>query len=259
MMKAALPGAMMTALRIVYPSQCLCCGETVDADDALCPVCWRDADFVAGSACARCGVPLPGDGEGKGGAPDAAPLSCDDCLSIVRPWAAARAALTYAGTGRMLALALKHGDRPDLAPALGRWLARAAAPLVAPGAPGHGALVVPVPVHFRRLLKRKYNQAALMSAQVARVHGLTHAPRLLARVRATPAQDHRSVADRFANVAGAMAVPARHASALDGRPVLLVDDVMTSGATLAAAADALLAAGSGPVSVAVLCRAVKDR
>ena len=90
--------------------------------------------------------------------------------------------------------------------------------------------MVPVPVHFRRLLKRKYNQAALMSAQVARVHGLTHAPRLLARVRATPAQDHRSVADRFANGAGAMAVPAQHARALDGRPVVFLDRDPETGA-----------------------------
>lgn len=248
---------MKAGLRIIYPCQCLNCGETVDADDALCPACWRAADFADGAACGRCGATLPGDGEGGTGAGTGAgpgqDLTCDDCLQIARPWVAGRAALTYSGTGRALALTLKHADRPDLGPSLGRWLARAAAPLVGPG-----MVVVPVPAHFRRLLKRKYNQAELLSAQVARVHGLDHAPRSLRRDRATPAQDHRTVADRFANLAGAMSVPARHAGAITGRPVLLIDDVMTSGATLAASAEALLAAGSGPVSVAVLCRAVKD-
>lgn len=242
---------MKAGLRVIYPPQCLCCGESVTSDDALCPRCWAEAQFIDGPACARCAAPLPSDGAGR-----MEELTCDDCLRVARPWGAGRAALVYAGTGRKLALTLKHGDRPDLGPALGRWVARAAAALVTPGMPG--MIVAPVPLHTRRLLRRKYNQAGLLSAQVARAHGLAHVPGLLTRLRPTPAQDHRSVADRFANMAGALGVAPRHAAALAGRPVLLVDDVMASGATLAAASEALLAAGSGPVSVAVLCRAVKE-
>ena len=162
-------------------------------------------------------------------------------------------AALYSGTGRRLVLALKHGDRPDLAPALATWLARAASPLIGPD-----TVVAPIPLHLRRLLKRRYNQAALISGRVARAHGVLHLPDLLIRRRHTPGQDHRGVGDRFANVAGALGVNPRRMAALAGRPVLLVDDVMASGATLSAAADALLAAGSGPVSVAVLARAVKD-
>lgn len=205
--------------------------------------------FISGPACARCGAPLPGDGTG---AADVLP-PCDDCLATPRPWDQGRAAMVYSGTGRRLVLAFKHGDRPDLAPALARWLARTAAPLAVPE-----MVVAPVPLHLRRLLSRRYNQAALIAARVAQAHGLAHWPDLLARRRHTPGQDHRGVGDRFANVAGALAVTPRRAKAVAGRPVLLIDDVMTSGATLAAAAEALLASGSGPVSVAVLALAVKD-
>lgn len=239
---------MKAGRAILFPPQCLDCGTGVAGDGALCPDCWREAEFIGACICARCGIPLPGDGTEEAG------LSCDECLARARPWAAGRAALVYAGSGRRLVLALKHGDRPDLAPALGRWLAAAAAPLLTAG-----TLVVPVPLHPRRMLARKYNQAALLGAAVARAHGLRLEAAALRRTRHTPMQDHGSVADRFANVEGAVEVAARARARLDGRPVLLVDDVMASGATLGAAAAALAAAGAGPVSVAVLARAVKDR
>ena len=219
---------------------------------ALCPTCWGEADFIGGCICDRCGAPLPGAPAFSADLTGEA-LSCDECLATPRPWARGRAALVYAGSGRRLALALKHGDRPDLAPALGRWLAVAAAPLVGPD-----TLVVPVPMHPLRLLRRKYNQAALLAAAVARAHKLRALPAALRRQRYTPMQDHRSVADRFENVSDAIIASRRAQGTLAGRPVLLVDDVMASGATLAAGAAALAAAGAGPVSVAVLARAVRD-
>ncbi|CAM3281672.1 Predicted amidophosphoribosyltransferases [Paracoccus aminovorans] len=244
---------MKGALRLVYPPQCLSCGAPVAEEGGLCPDCWREADFIQDSCCSRCGVPLPGDGLEDAADEAAGLLVCDDCLAVQRPWLRGRAALAYRGTGRKLALMLKHSDRLDLAPVLGDWVARAAQPLVRPD-----MLVVPVPVHLRRLLKRKYNQAELLAQRVARAHGLAHRPQLLRRIRHTPMQDHGSVADRFANVDGALVVPARMAPLVEGRAVLLVDDVMASGATLAAAAEALRAAGAGPISVVVLARAVKD-
>lgn len=242
---------MKGALRLFYPPQCLSCDTPVGAEGALCPACWSEAEFIGDSACSRCGVPLPGDGSDAD--EQAGLMVCDDCLAVQRPWLRGRAALVYRGTGRKLTLMLKHGDRLDLAPALGDWVARAATPLVRPN-----MLVVPVPVHLKRLAKRKYNQAALLSAQVARAHGLTHLPHALRRIRHTPMQDHGSVQDRFANVAQALQVAPRLAGRLQGQAVLLVDDVMASGATLAAAAQALQAQGSGPISVVVLARAVKD-
>ncbi|MDO5630812.1 MAG: ComF family protein [Paracoccus sp. (in: a-proteobacteria)] len=243
-----LRSVMKGALRLLYPPQCLGCGDGVSEDGGLCPDCWRETRFITGTCCTRCGAPLPDDGTGI------ADLAiCDECLRTPRPWRAGRAAMVYTGTGRGIVLALKHGDRADLAPALAGWLSRAAAPLIRPG-----MIVAPVPIHWRRLLKRKYNQAELLSAGLARLRGLDHIPDLLTRPRHTEGQDHKGVSDRFANIAGSLTVPHRRARTVQGRAVLLVDDVMTSGATLTEAANALIDAGSGPVSVVTLARAVKQ-
>ncbi|NHF73693.1 double zinc ribbon domain-containing protein [Paracoccus xiamenensis] len=243
---------MKAALRLIYPPRCLACEGAVEQDGALCPKCWRDCEFVSGCACRRCGVPLPGDlAEDAGG--DDGSLICDDCLATARPWRHGRAALVYRGIGRNLVLALKHGDRPDLAGPLGGWLALAVAPILR-----EGMLVVPIPLHSGRLMQRKFNQVALLSAQVARVHGLTHCPSLLYRTRPTPAQDHRGIEERYANLRDALAVSPRYRAELRGRSVLLIDDVMASGATMSAAAEALLGAGAATVSIAVLARAVKE-
>ncbi|MDS9466625.1 ComF family protein [Paracoccus sp. MBLB3053] len=242
---------MKGGLRMIFPPHCLCCGETVSEEGGLCPSCWNEASFISGSACSRCGIPLPGDGVDD--EEESGPLVCDECLHISHPWVRGRAAMVYEGTGRKLTLMLKHGDRLDIVPTLGDWVARAAAPLVRPD-----MLVIPVPVHIRRLLRRKYNQAALLADRVARVHSLEHLPYALRRLRHTPMQDHGSVRDRFANVEDAFGLERKYSSEIEGRAILLVDDVMTSGATLATAADVLRAAGSGPISVVVLARAVKD-
>lgn len=243
---------MKGGLRLIFPPQCLCCGDPVAEEGALCITCWREADFISGCCCSRCGTPLPGEMLGDED-DEAGFLICDECLQTVRPWLRGRAAMVYDGTGRRLALMLKHGDRPDLAPALGDWVARAAAPLIRPE-----MLVMPVPVHIRRLMRRKYNQAELLADHVAGVYGLTHMPHGLRRLRHTPMQDHGSVDDRFANVEDAIGISRRHAGDIEGRAILLVDDVLTSGATLSAAAEVLRAAGSGPIYVVVLARAVKD-
>lgn len=252
MQHRGLGGMLKGALRILYPPQCLSCADPVSGENGLCARCWADSHFITGHACCRCGAPLPGDEDaGLDRAADTQSI-CDDCMMIARPWRHGRAAMIYAGTGRQLVLALKHADRPDLAPALGDWLARAARPLIRPG-----MVVVPVPVHPWRLLKRKYNQSELLASRVASVFQLPCRPAVLHRTRHTEGQDHKGVSDRFANVAGSIAVSRRDRSRIEGLPILLVDDVMTSGATLAQAAEALRAAGSGPISVAVVARAVK--
>lgn len=236
---------MQALLQVVYPPQCLICDARVTSDFGLCASCWRDTPFITGLTCTKCGTPLPGED-------DAAEVLCDDCLTIARPWAAGRAVMTYHDNARKLVLALKHGDRIDLARPLSAWMQRAAAPILKPG-----MLVAPVPLHWLRLIKRRYNQSALLSAAVARMAGLEHCPDLLQRTRHTGSQDGLTRDGRFANMEDALKAHPRRAARIEGRHVLLVDDVMTSGATLAAAAEACIAAGAADVSVLVLARVVK--
>jgi ComF family protein len=237
---------LQAALQVLYPPQCISCAEPVLTDFGLCGDCWRETPFIAGLVCDRCGIPLPGGVPGE-------TAVCDDCMAIARPWGRGRAALIYRDNGRKLVLALKHGDRLDLARPAADWLVRAAQPILQPD-----LLVVPVPLHWSRLIRRRYNQAALLSKGLAMRAGLDHCPDALQRLRSTGSQENRTRDGRFANMAGALRVPSRRRALVAGRAVLLVDDVMTSGATFAAGTEALMQAGAASVDVLCLARVAKD-
>jgi ComF family protein len=238
---------LQTALQLLFPPECLCCGAGVDTDFAICGDCWPDTPFVLGAACDICGVGLPGQSAAN------APLTCEECHAIARPWDRGRAVLHYAGHGRSLVLGLKHADRAEVARAAGPWLARAGADLLA-----DDPLIVPVPLHWWRLARRRYNQAALLARALARVSGRDWLPDALIRARHTGTQDGRDREERFRNLDGAIRAHPRHAQKLAGRRVLLVDDVMTSGATFSAAAQACLANGAVAVNVIALARVARD-
>lgn len=237
---------MQSALRLIYPPQCLSCPALVESDHALCGTCWRETPFITGLVCDACGTPLPGE-------PTIEPVHCDDCLQLPRPWARGRAALIYADNARRVVLALKHGDRLDLARAAAGWMARAGGALL-----DVETLVVPVPLHWSRLLRRRYNQAAMLARAIAAGSDLRCCPDLLVRRRRTASQDGRDREARFRNLDAAIAPHPRHAHLLRGTCILLVDDVMTSGATLSAASEACLDAGARSVDVLVLARVAKQ-
>jgi ComF family protein len=241
-------GQLQSALRTLYPPVCVACEAPVSSDFGLCSRCLPDVPFVTGGICDTCGLSLAGL---SGGQVD----TCDSCLQVLRPWRQGRAAMLYSDLGRKLVLQLKHADRTDLARSCGLWLARAAEILVQPD-----TLIVPVPMHRRRLLRRKYNQAVLLARQVSRHVDRPMSPDLLLRIRRTPMQDNRSRDARFANLDGAISAhgPRVRALGLEGRHVLLIDDVMTSGATLGACAETCRLAGARQVDVAVLARTPRD-
>lgn len=237
---------IQTALKAVYPARCLTCGSVVDSDFGLCGPCWRDTSFIGGTICDGCGVPLPGDISGDD-------LQCDDCLRTPRPWTQGRAALLYKDTGRKLVLALKHGDRQEIAHPASLWMAEAVREITGPG-----TLVVPIPLHWQRMIARRYNQSALLARALAKQLDAEACLDLLHRPRRTESLDGKSREDRFEHLDGAISLNPKRQSIAQGRPVLLVDDVMTSGATLAAATRALKAADAGPVKTVVLARVAKD-
>jgi ComF family protein len=202
---------------------------------------WSQITFLDGPVCDGCGVPFEYD-QGPG-------VRCAACMARPRAFDRARAACLYDETARDPILKLKHADRLDLAPMLARWVSRAAWPLVE-----DADLVAPIPMHRWRLLRRKFNQAAEVARPFARLTGLGYLPDALVRVRATPSQAGKSGGARRRNMAAAFAVPPGRVAQVAGKRILLVDDVLTTGATAEACARALKAAGAACVHVAVVAR-----
>ena len=238
---------LQTALGVIYPPQCAVCAAHVSTPFGLCAKCLPDMPFIADVSCQCCGAPVATSG-------DETDVTCEDCHVLDRPWVEGRSALVYKGLARRLVLALKHGDRMDLARAAGPWLARCATPMMR-----DDTVLVPVPLHRWRLFERRYNQAGLLVQALARELNCANRVCLtvLERPEATPATDRNSRDARFSMMQGAIVPSATHAGRLEGRSVLIVDDVMTSGATFAAATEAAYAAGASEVRVLSLARAIR--
>ncbi len=202
---------------------------------------WSRIDFLDEPVCDGCGLPFPFfQGEG---------VRCPACVARPRAFARARAACLYDEHSRELILKLKHADRPEIGALFARWLSRAASPLLP-----EVDVIAPVPLHPSRLFARRYNQAAEIARPLCRLASKPYLPDALVRRRATTSQGGKSGRGRRVNVKGAFDVPPRRARRVQGRRVLLVDDVLTTGATAEACARALLAAGAVAVHLAVVAR-----
>ena len=228
------------ALDLLLPPGCLLCPVPVDAPGLLCGGCFGQLTLIGAPCCACCGRPF----ELAWRAAESG--LCARCAEMPPPFEHARAALIYDRVSRRLLLPFKHADRIELSLLLIRLMAQAGAALL------RGAdVLVPVPLHRRRLFVRKYNQAALLARGLGRLADRPVAVDGLARVRATRSLGHKSAAERREEVEGAFSVRPGRISAIAGRRVLLIDDVMTSGATAAACANVLLEAGAKAVDVLV--------
>nr|WP_082765276.1 MULTISPECIES: ComF family protein [unclassified Phenylobacterium] len=200
---------------------------------------WSRIRFLDGPVCDGCGAPFEFDPGAR----------CAACLAKPRAFDAARAACLYDETSRNPILQLKHADRLDLAPLFARWLSRTARELIE-----EADAIAPVPLHPLRLLRRRYNQAAEIARPLAAMTGTPYLPDALVRRRATATQGGKSGSGRKRNVAGAFEVPSARRGQVEGLRILLIDDVLTTGATAEGCARALKAAGAARVDLAVVAR-----
>lgn len=240
---AILHGTATAVLDALLPPRCVACGEPVDRPRTLCLGCWSALVFVTRPLCVVCGDPFET-------APPGDPV-CGDCLASPPAWGRGRSALRYDDASRPLVLGFKHGDRLHLASLLAGWMRSAGAELLA-----ECDVLVPVPLHWRRLIARRYNQAAVLAHAVGRTAGIAVSDRALARVKRTPSQGQLTKAQRARNVQGAFRVVSGRRGEIAGRRVLLVDDVLTSGATAGACTRVLLRAGAASVDLLTLARVV---
>lgn len=232
------------ALDIALPTLCVSCREPVDGE-GVCAACWAKLSFIEPPYCPRLGIPFVYD-------PGPDMLSME-AIASPPAYHRARAAVRYDDVARTLVHSLKYQDRTDLAPAMGRWMARAGRPLLT-----EADMLVPVPLHWRRAWRRRYNQSGALAKVIARQSGVTVNADVLRRVRATEQQIGLSRAQRAANVQGAFQVSADRQSEVQGRKIVLIDDVLTSGATLDACARALLRAKAAQVDALVFARVVES-
>jgi ComF family protein len=243
---AAFHSALRTlprlALDVVLPTLCVACREPVHGE-GVCAACWSKLSFIAPPFCERLGIPFvydPGPG-----------ILSMEAIADPPAYQRARAAVRFDDVARTLVHGLKYHDRTDLAPTLGRWMARAGAELLA-----DADLIVPVPLHWRRGWARRYNQSGALATVISRASGVRVAGQALKRVKPTLQQTGLSRTERARNVQGAFQVIAERRGEVQGRRILLIDDVLTSGATLDACARALLRAGASNVDVLVFARVV---
>ncbi len=246
-MSALGEGALSTFCKIVdavLPPRCVASGEIVDAQGMIAPQIWRELSFINDPACACCGFPFPF-------AADPGSF-CAACLGERPVYASARAALVYDDASRGMILKFKHADQTHAVHAFVPWLRRAGADMLA-----RADALVPVPLHRFRLLRRRYNQAALLAQALAKSCRLPCLPETLRRTRATPSQGHLGYKERQKNVKNAFTVTPRYAGFVKDKTLILIDDVYTTGATAKECAEVLLDAGAREVHILAVARVVR--
>lgn len=242
-LRTGLRGVLRLALDVALPPLCPSCREPLGDGVGLCATCWSKLSFIEKPYCARLGIPFTYD-PGPG-------LLSMEAIASPPAYDRARAAVRYDEIARALVISFKFSDRLDLAPMMGRWMARAGRELLE-----DADALVPVPLHWRRLWARRFNQAATLCGVISEIASVPVLHGGIKRVRATPQQVGLSKPQRADNVQGAFRVPPEAKARIAGKRLILVDDVLTSGATVDTCARALLRAGAAHVDVLVFARVV---
>ncbi len=235
--------ALRRTVNLLLPPRCISCAAAVWEENQVCGSCWRKLTFIEAPLCEVSGIPFPFD-------PGPGALSAE-VLAHKPAYGRARAALKYDDVSGRLVSRLKYGDRSETVPLFAKWMVRAGHELLA-----DADVIVPVPLHRARLFQRRFNQSAEIARAVARLSGVPCAPDLLIRTRATRAQVGLSASARRRNVSGAFALTPGKGEKVEGKRLLLIDDVLTTGATVEACAKRLGAEGALSVDVLTLVRVV---
>jgi ComF family protein len=238
--------ALIQTVDSILPPRCPVTGEVVDGQGLVSAKAWAALDFIAPPFCKCCGFPFDFTSSHVDG--DAL---CAACLRDPPAFDAARAALRYGDSSRDLILGFKHGDQTQIAPALTGWMLAAAKEFLE-----DIDVLIPVPLHRWRLLKRRYNQASILSSAMAKRAGKNHIPDGLIRVRSTPSQGHLNAKQRADNVRRAVTINPKRQDMIRGKKILLIDDVYTTGSTVEECTRALKAGGGEAVYVVTLARVV---
>jgi len=233
-------------IETVFPSRCMACPAETVTPMGLCGDCWGRTHFFSGPVCDLCGVAVPtADGSSQR-------VICNDCDRTPPAWDRGRSAVAYEGVGRQVTMALKHSDRLDMAAPLARWMTGAGADIL-----HSDMLIIPVPLHWSRLLKRRYNQAAVLAQHIGKRIGADVEVEALRRKYATPVLKGKTRIERHETLRNVMEVNPVKVQYITDRDVLLVDDVMTTGATLSACTQACREAGAESVNVLTLARVAR--
>jgi ComF family protein len=240
-----LPKLLHKALDLLLPPRCIATGEVVDMPGLMSPAAWSKLTFIENPMCSACGLPFAFD----------APIGaiCASCIDLEPVFDRARSAVVYNDASRKLVIDFKYGDKMHFAQTFAPWMMRAGDELLA-----ETDIIVPVPLHARRLWKRRFNQSAVLGREIARRSGKSFLPDGLIRLRHTAPQQGLSRSRRTDNVKNAFAVNGRYLSELKGQNVMLIDDVFTSGATLNECARTLKKYGAASIYVLTIARVTRD-
>lgn len=242
-----LPRTSRYLLDVVFPPRCGNCGNFTESHGRLCAECWSALTFLSAPWCAACGYPFAYE------MADADAL-CAACMQHKPHYDGHRSMLKFDEHSKKLVHDLKYHDKPLLLPLFGEWLMRAGSEWI----DEEDILILPVPLHFLRLIKRRYNQAALLAKALARCSHQPLLPDGLKRIKRRPPQAGLSREQRLKNMRGVFAVNPRRKAQIAGKTILLVDDVMTTGATLNACAKTLKKAGASRVFAVTIARTVLE-
>ena len=253
MQRKLLKNVVIRAVDTILPPRCVISGEIVEHQGMISGKSWAGLDFIADPMCKTCGLPFDYDIDFQTALNSSNETLCADCLKGKPEFQTARAVLRYNDASQNLILSFKHGDHMHLVRAFIPWLEKAGGEMLA-----QADIITPVPLHYWRLVKRRYNQAALISRALAQASRKFHVADLLIRKRVTPPQGHLKFKQRAKNVRRAFAVNSRYMQRLQGAQVVLVDDVYTTGATVRECTNTLLKAGAKRVDVLTLARVLRE-